>query len=84
MATVSNAPSSPVSQTNTGAAKGIQDLDLNKFIDLMIAELQNQDPLNPMDNSQMLQQITEIRQIGSSDKLSTTLELLLLHCEIPA
>lgn len=63
---------------SSGAAKGIQDLDLNKFIDLMIAELQNQDPLNPLDNSQMLQQITQIREIGANDKLSATLDAVLL------
>lgn len=78
MATVSNATASSVSQTSTGAAKGIQDLDLNKFIDLMIAELQNQDPLNPLDNNQMLQQITQIREIGASDKLKTTLDSVLV------
>ena len=44
----------------------------------MIKELQNQDPLNPMDNSQMLTQLSEIRQVGSTDKLTTTLNSVLL------
>ncbi|MEA1950652.1 MAG: flagellar hook capping FlgD N-terminal domain-containing protein, partial [Planctomycetota bacterium] len=48
------------------------------FVQLMIAELQNQDPLNPMDNAQMLDQIGQIREIGSNDKLSSTLEALML------
>jgi flagellar basal-body rod modification protein FlgD len=68
----------PADQLNGGASQGIQDLDLNKFIDLMIAELQNQDPLNPLDNNEMLQQITQIREIGASDKLSSTLDAVLM------
>jgi flagellar basal-body rod modification protein FlgD len=43
----------------------------------MISELQNQDPLNPMDNSQMLQQISQMRQIAATDSLSSTLESVL-------
>jgi len=41
---------------------------------LMISELQNQDPLNPMDNTQFVQQIGELRSIAASDQLTTTLQ----------
>lgn len=78
MSRVPDVGASSAAADATGASKSIQDLDLNKFIDLMIAELQNQDPLNPLDNSQMLQQITQIREIGASDKLSSTLDAVLL------
>ena len=47
----------------------------------MITELQNQDPLNPMDNTQMLEQINQIRQIGATDKLTSTLDSVLLGSE---
>ena len=40
------------------------------FLALMIAELQNQDPLDPMDNSEMVQQIGQIREIGATDQLT--------------
>ncbi len=59
-------------QTNS-TSSAIQDVDLDQFLELMIAELQNQDPLDPLDNSEMLQQITAIREIGSNDRLSETL-----------
>ncbi|MEQ8791426.1 MAG: flagellar hook capping FlgD N-terminal domain-containing protein [Pirellulaceae bacterium] len=78
MSRVPNVGAGSSTTPDAGPSKGIQDLDLNSFIDLMIAELQNQDPLNPIDNSQMLQQITQIREIGSSDKLSQTLDSVLL------
>jgi flagellar basal-body rod modification protein FlgD len=59
------------------ASDALRDLDVDGFLQLMISELQNQDPLNPMDNSQMLQQISQMRQIASTDSLSSTLEAVL-------
>lgn len=53
-------------------------LDMKEFLDLLISELQNQDPLNPMDNKEMIAQISEIRQVGATDKLSKTLDSVLL------
>ena len=44
----------------------------------MIKELQNQDPLNPMDNKDMLAQLSQIRQVGATDKLTQTLDSVLL------
>lgn len=52
-------------------------IDTDQFLQLMIEELQNQDPLDPTDSSQFLQQITQIREIGASDKLSETLATVL-------
>jgi flagellar basal-body rod modification protein FlgD len=51
-------------------------MDLGQFIKLLVAEMQNQDPTNPMDNSQILQQISQIKSIASNDKLSNTLTSL--------
>ena len=67
----------PADSSNSPQASAVQDLDLDQFLRLMIAELQNQDPLDPLDNSEMLQQITQIREIGASDKLSETLAAVL-------
>lgn len=57
----------------SGTNDGYNDLGTGDFLKLLIQELQNQDPLNPMDNSEMVQQIGLIRQIGSSDALTNTL-----------
>ena len=43
---------------------------------LLISEMQNQDPLDPMDNSEMVQQIGQIRGIGATDQLTKTLSAL--------
>ena len=49
------------------------DLDIDSFLTLLISELQNQDPLDPMDNSEMVAQIGQIREIGATDQLTQTL-----------
>jgi flagellar basal-body rod modification protein FlgD len=54
----------------------IKDLEVDQFLKLMITELTNQDPLNPMDNSQLVEQIGQIRQITATSQLSDTLAVL--------
>lgn len=67
----------PADAAATSQTDAIRDVDLDQFLKLMIAELQNQDPLEPLDNTEMLQQITQIREIGSNDRLSLTLQSVL-------
>lgn len=56
-----------------GTNDGYNDLDTDAFLTLLINELQNQDPLDPVDNSEMVQQISQIREIGATDELTNTL-----------
>lgn len=56
-----------------GTADAYNDLDIDNFLKLMISELQNQDPLDPVDNSEMVAQIGQIREIGATDQLTRTL-----------
>ena len=56
-----------------GTSDAFTDIDIDEFLALMIAELQNQDPLDPMDNSEMVAQIGQIREIGATDQLTSTL-----------
>jgi flagellar basal-body rod modification protein FlgD len=78
MTSVSATSSVTSSGTSQSAAGGISDLDLDSFLKLMITELQNQDPLDPMENSEMLQQLSQMRSISASDKLTSTLDAVLL------
>jgi flagellar basal-body rod modification protein FlgD len=68
--------------STSGAGKSSNDalrgLDLDHFLKLMITELQNQDPLNPLENHQILQQISQIREIGATTQLQETLDSVLL------
>ncbi len=70
-----------VSGTSSGLAtknqgNGIGDVDTDQFLSLLLTEMQNQDPLEPMDNSQMLTQMSQIRSINSNDRLTSTLSTL--------
>lgn len=76
MATISPVTSGSAASSTTpdkNQPHDLKDLDINQFLQLMITELTNQDPLNPMDNTQLVQQIGEIRQISATTQLSETL-----------
>lgn len=78
MSQVSSTSNSPSSGQAFGAANSLNDLDLDSFLDLMLAELQNQDPLNPLENDELLAQISQIREVGATDRLTETLNSVLL------
>lgn len=78
MSQVSQVNSTSTSDSSVGSSRSLQNLGMDQFLKLMIAELQNQDPLNPMDNSQMLQQLGEMRAITATDSLTKTLDSVLL------
>ncbi len=73
-----NSATSTSSAATAEKGNSIETLDLDVFLTLMLQELQNQDPLDPMDNQQLLDQIGQIREISSSDKLTETLDSVLL------
>lgn len=62
---------------NPDGPRSVGDVNLDEFLKLMIAELQNQDPLNPMDNAQLMEQIGQMREIAANDSLTKTLETVL-------
>jgi flagellar basal-body rod modification protein FlgD len=68
--------SSSTSGSSSSGSKtsSLENLDLDQFLKLMVTELMNQDPLNPMDNTQLVQQMGELRSIAASDQLSKTLQ----------
>lgn len=55
---------------------GFNALGTDDFLSLLVQELQNQDPLNPMENADMINQIGQIREIGATDQLTTSLNSL--------
>ncbi|HZZ27050.1 MAG TPA: flagellar hook capping FlgD N-terminal domain-containing protein [Pirellulales bacterium] len=60
------------------ANSALGSLNLNDFLNMLLTELQNQDPLSPMDSTTMLTQIGQITQVGATQNLNTTLNSLLL------
>ncbi|RMF41955.1 MAG: flagellar biosynthesis protein FlgD [Planctomycetota bacterium] len=64
------------------SSNDLSNVDLDEFLGLLITELQNQDPLNPMDNADMLTQLSQIREIGSTNQLTKTLNNLAVGQEL--
>lgn len=63
----------------TGAAGGgLSGVDFNTFLKLLVAQLKNQDPLNPLDGTQFTGQIAQFsaleQQINTNNYLSSILE----------
>ena len=48
----------------------------DRFLKLLVAQLNNQDPMNPMDNAQMTSQMAQISTVSGIEKLNTTVEKL--------
>ena len=70
-----NAPNSATDVPFVAADKtGFAGLTSDKFLKLLITELQNQDPLQPMGNEQLLNQLSMMRNLQSSIELSNTLK----------
>ena len=44
----------------------------DRFLKLLVAQMQNQDPLNPMDNAQVTSQMAQINTVSGIEKLNTT------------
>jgi len=63
--------SAPAAAGKPGASEA-QD----RFLKLLVAQLKNQDPLNPMDNAEITSQMAQISTVSGIDKLNTTLQEL--------
>jgi len=62
----------PSSASSSGTT-GRNSVNAQDFYKLLITQLQSQDPLKPADNQAILQQVSMIKQLESSDNLSKTL-----------
>jgi len=45
----------------------------DRFLKLLVAQMENQDPLNPMDNAQVTSQMAQISTVSGIEKLNTTM-----------
>ena len=48
----------------------------DRFLKLLVAQMQNQDPLSPMDNAQVTSQMAQINTVSGIDKLNTSVQAL--------
>jgi flagellar basal-body rod modification protein FlgD len=48
----------------------------DRFLKLLVTQMKNQDPLNPMDNAQVTSQMAQLSTVSGIDKLNVTLQAL--------
>ena len=61
--------------TSAGAATGNEIQD--RFLALLVAQMKNQDPLNPLDNAQVTSQMAQINTVNGIEKLNQTVNKLM-------
>jgi flagellar basal-body rod modification protein FlgD len=64
------------SSSGTTAATGTSDVTENMFLQLLVAQLKNQDPLNPADGTQFLTQLAQFQQLEQSMNMGTDLSAI--------
>jgi len=71
-----SAPSSTsdvnVASSPSASAAADATITSDRFLKLLVAQMKNQDPLNPMDNAQVTSQMAQINTVTGIDKLNTT------------
>lgn len=77
MSSVPSATSATANRSSTTTDR-FAEMGTEDFLSLLIAELQNQDPTNPMSNKEMVEQIGQIQEIQSNTRLKETLEAVSL------
>jgi flagellar basal-body rod modification protein FlgD len=71
--TATSAATSATSATaNTNKSTSVTDAS-DRFLKLLVTQMQNQDPLNPMDNAQVTSQMAQINTVTGIEKLNTTM-----------
>ncbi len=76
MAISATSSTSDVSVASAPAASTAADATVtaDRFLKLLVAQMQNQDPLNPMDNAQVTSQMAQINTVSGIEKLNTTVQ----------
>ncbi|MDP3608300.1 MAG: flagellar hook assembly protein FlgD [Methylophilus sp.] len=65
-------------KSNTSSVNDIQD----RFMTLLVTQMKNQDPLNPMDNAQVTSQMAQLSTVTGIDKLNDTMAALISSVQV--
>ena len=73
-ATDATGKSNSAGPTSTTSSNGV---DYNTFLQLLVAEMKNQDPTNPMDTSQYMSQFAQLSTVEQAMQTNSKLDALL-------
>jgi flagellar basal-body rod modification protein FlgD len=78
MVTAVNSTTANASAATSAKSAGqtTADQQQDRFLKLLVAQLNNQDPMNPMDNAQMTSQMAQINTVSGINQLNETVKSL--------
>lgn len=78
MSTVQSSTSATAAQAAAAASAATSQAGItqDRFLKLLITQMKNQDPLNPMDNAQVTSQMAQLSTVTGIDKLNATVQAL--------
>lgn len=79
MTTISDNLLNAVNGVSAGAAKGKDTVSeaQDRFLTLLVTQMKNQDPLNPMENAELTSQLAQLSTVSGIEKMNSALETLL-------
>jgi len=69
-----NSVSSSIANTSSSSKSTTAAASEDRFLKLLVAQLNNQDPMNPMDNAQMTSQLAQINTVSGIQTLNDTMK----------
>ena len=76
LANMNNTTSTSSATSTKSAADAVQETQ-DRFMKMLIAQMTNQDPLNPLDNAQVTSQMAQLSTVTGISQLNASLETLL-------
>ncbi len=76
-ATQTDALSAYRTQSTTSSTESSNELGQDQFLELLVAQLNNQDPLDPQENGDFIAELAQFSSVEGIDKLNTSVDSLL-------
>ncbi len=70
------AAAAKASDTKSDTTSGTQTLDRDAFLRLLVTQMQNQDPMSPMDNTEMIAQLAQFSSLEQMNNLNDSFETM--------
>lgn len=73
MTTVSATTTDPLASYRAASTSAAKAADADRFLTLLVTQMKNQDPLNPLDNAQVTSQLAQINTVKGIEQMNSTL-----------
>lgn len=77
MTVITTTPATSAAKSTTSGGKtSLGDLDQGDFLKLMLAQMKQQDPFSPMDQTEMLAQMAQFSALAGTTEMADTLKTI--------